>query len=249
MHKLKPEENSNREYLKNQKYYYNDEELNNLNYENAIKYDKRTYFEYYCSLLKLKHLIFFTFISNIDYNIFTIKLTLFIFSFSLYFAVNAIFFEDDTMHKIYESQGNLNFFFHLLHILYSTIISSIITIIVKSLALSNKSMLKIKQIRNTNKSLKESVKLKRFLKFKFIIYFIICFIFLIFFWYFISAFCAVYNNTQSLLFQNTLVSFILSLCYPLALNLLPGIFRIPALRARNKNQKCLYKVSNFLSLF
>ena len=31
---------------------YNDEEKNNLKYELALKYYKRTYFEYYISLLK-----------------------------------------------------------------------------------------------------------------------------------------------------------------------------------------------------
>ena len=41
---------------------YNDMELNSLIYKDAIIYDKRTYFQYYCSLLKQKHLIFFTFL-------------------------------------------------------------------------------------------------------------------------------------------------------------------------------------------
>ena len=66
-------------------YKYNDEELNSLDYYNAIKYDKRSYFQYYYSLLTIKHLLFFTFFNNDDYNIFIIKLALFIFSFSLYF--------------------------------------------------------------------------------------------------------------------------------------------------------------------
>ena len=40
----------------------NDEELNNLEYENALLIDKRTYCQYYFSLLKKKHLILFTFL-------------------------------------------------------------------------------------------------------------------------------------------------------------------------------------------
>jgi hypothetical protein len=36
--------------------------------------------------------------------------------------------------------------------------------------------------------------------------------------------------------------------YPFGLNLLPGFFRIPALRAKQKDKKCLYKFSNIISL-
>ena len=42
----------------------NDYELNNLLYNEAIELDKRTYCQYYWSLLKLKHLLIFTFYSS-----------------------------------------------------------------------------------------------------------------------------------------------------------------------------------------
>ena len=84
--------------------------------------------------------------------------------------------------------------------------------------------------------------------FKFIFFFILSVIFLSFFWYFISCFCAVYANTQIILIKDTLVSFSLSMLYPFGLNLLPGFFRIPALKAKNKNKKFLYKISGLIAL-
>ena len=71
---------------------------------------------------------------------------------------------------------------------------------------------------------------------------------MLFFWYFISCFCAVYKNTQMILISDTFVSFALSMIYPFGLNLLPGIFRIPALKAIKKDKKCLYKISNLVAL-
>ena len=47
---------------------FNDGELNNLSYNLALKYDKRTYAQYYMSLLRTKHIIFFSFFNNNDYN-------------------------------------------------------------------------------------------------------------------------------------------------------------------------------------
>jgi len=38
---------------------YNDQELNTMDYKNAIKYDKRTYIQYYWSLLKKKTINYF----------------------------------------------------------------------------------------------------------------------------------------------------------------------------------------------
>jgi len=52
----------------------NVEEINYLTYEEAIIFDKRTYCQYYFSLLKKKHIILFTFIKQNDYNLIYIKL-------------------------------------------------------------------------------------------------------------------------------------------------------------------------------
>ena len=45
----------------------------NLNYEKALIIDKRTFFQYYYSLLRTKHIILFTFYQPNDYNLFSIK--------------------------------------------------------------------------------------------------------------------------------------------------------------------------------
>ena len=229
------------------KYNYNDEELNYLKYNEAIIYDKRTYGKYYCSLIMKKQLILFTFCNDSDYNIFILKLALFLFSFSLYFTVNVVFFVDSTVHHIYEKKGQIDLLFQIPDILYSTIISSIIGILIKNLALSNNDMLKIKQIKNIDEALRQSALLVDKLIIKFNLFFILCSIFSIFFWYFISAFCAVFKNTQTILFENTLSSFALSLLYPFGLNILPGLLRIPSLRTKSKFSIFIYNFSKLLS--
>ena len=78
----------------------NDYELNNLSYNEAITYDKRTFFQYYCSLLNMKHILLFTFFHSNDYNLLSLKIILFLISFSLFLSVNTIFFTDNTMHRI-----------------------------------------------------------------------------------------------------------------------------------------------------
>ena len=89
-----------------------DDELNILEYKEALKLDKRTYVQYYLSLLRTNHILIFTFFTNTDYNSKIIKIILFLFSFALYFTINALFFNDKTLHKIYDDQGNFNFIYH-----------------------------------------------------------------------------------------------------------------------------------------
>ena len=227
---------------------FNDEELNSLTYKEALEYDKRTYIQYYWALIKKKQLFLFTFVLNNDYNIFTIKLALFLFSFSLYFCVNTLFFEDKTMHNIYINKGKLNILNQIPIILYSSIISAVISTIIKLFALSEKQILKIRKMKSTSESLRKSSELAKTLKLKFNIFFIISFLFLTLFWYCIAAFCAVYKNTQNILIKSTLSSFGLSMLYPFGLNLLPGIFRIPSLKAISKDKECLYKISKIIAL-
>ena len=225
----------------------NDYEINDLDYKTALKTDKRDFIQYYISLLKRKQLIIFTFFVNDDYNSKIIKISSFLFSFVFYYVVNALFFNDETMHKIYEDEGAFNFIYQLPQILYSTIISSAISFIVKFLSLSEKDILKLKGKKKENIQ-EKSKRIITCLNIKFIIYFIIDFFFLIFFWYYLGCFCAVYKNTQIHLIKDTSFSFLLSLLYPFILSLLPGLFRIPALNAPKKDKECTYKLSKIVQI-
>ena len=71
---------------------FNDFELNTLNLAEAIIYDKRTFLEYYFSLIKTKHPLVFSFCPIKDYNLLMIKLDIFCLSFSLFYVVNYFFF-------------------------------------------------------------------------------------------------------------------------------------------------------------
>ena len=226
----------------------NQYELNALNYKEALITDKRTYSQYYCYLLAKKHPFIFSFFPFKDYNSKAIKLDLFFFSFSTYFAVNTLFFTDDTFHKIYEDEGSFNFIYQIPQIIYSSLITSLINAIVKALSLSENNILAIKHKNDLYdiKRLSEANINSIFCKIT--LYSIISTSLLFLFLYYIGCFCALYTNTQLHLIKDSLTSFGLSMLYPLFLCLIPGIFRIPSLKAKKKNKECMYKTSKFLEL-
>ena len=129
---------------------FNDYEINSLSYKEALFYDKRTYFEYYLSLLRRKQLIIFCFYTYNDYNSKSIKICVFFFTFSLNYTVNTLFFTDETLHQVYEDNGEFNFMYQLPQMLYSMVISSLINIIIKSFSMSEQNILSLKKSNNFN---------------------------------------------------------------------------------------------------
>ena len=226
---------------------YTESELNDLSYIEALKNDKRTYCQYYWSLLKKKQLILFSFCPNKDYNSQIIKSFLFFFYYGSDFTVNALFFTDNTMHKIYVDSGSFNLNYQLPQILYSFIISSIINYIIEYLSSSENIIISIKSKKFFYLSHKN--KIIRTIKIKFLFFFIITFILILVFWYYISCFCCIYQNTQIHLIKDSLLSFGLSLIYPIFISLVPGIFRIPALRNKKCNKSCMYRLSQIIEFF
>ena len=218
---------------------FNDYELNQMTYKQAIKNDKRSYISYYFSLIRQKHLLIFSFFPMHDYNSQAIKVDLFFMKFSINIAVNALFFNDGTIHKIYEEAGHFNLLYQLPQIIYSSLISGIINTILNMLSLTGENIIKIKHLKNDVK--KASDEISKTIEKKLIFYFVLSYIILLLFWYYVGCFCAIYKNTQIHLIKDTIISFGTSFISPFLVNLLPGIFRIPSLK-KKKRKICLNSV-------
>ena len=157
---------------------YIDVELNDLGYKKAIKYDERNYSQFYFSLVKTKHILFQIFVND-DYNPRWIKILILFLNFSSCYVVNALFFNDDTMHKIYEDGGDFNFIYQLPQIAYSTIISIILDTIINFLALPQELVLKIKSDKLIKNLALRAEIIKDDIKIKSILFYIISFIYII----------------------------------------------------------------------
>ena len=174
------------------------------------------------------------------------KIFIFFFSFSLDLAINSLFFNNDTFHQIYEDKGKYNFLYQITHIIYSTIISRLINTIIKRLSLSQVNIIELKQEKEKKELNMKYKNLMKRIKIKFSYFFIITFLLLGLFLYYITSFCGIYTNTQKHLIKNSIINFAIALIYPFVLYVIPGIFRIPALRPKKLNRKYMYKFSCFI---
>ena len=107
----------------------------------------------------------------------------------------------------------------------------------------------VREIRNETQIEKVKESVKSFLcclKCRIWMYFNFSLAFLIGFWYFVSAFCIIYKNTQWIIIKDTLMSFAFGFIYPFIYCLIPTIFRYCGLCSKCS---CCYCCSQFCQLF
>ena len=222
-------------------------ELNNLEYEDSIKLDKRDFSEIYWSILRREHLILFTFFSCDDYNLSSVKFARFIFLVCTDMALNVFFFSDDSMNKIFLTYGKYDFIQKIPQMIYTVIVSQLLELLLCFLSLTDKYIYKIKRMRF--KTFLNINNIYRIINLKLCIFFIITTILFLFYWFIISAFCAVYENTQIIFIKDSIFSFITGLLYPFILYLFPSVLRIICLKNKQRSLKFLYCLSDIIPIF
>ena len=231
---------------KQQEEYLSDFELNELEYEEAVNLDKRTFLQIYFSTLKREHIILFTFFSCNDYNLLYIKIARFIILFSTDMAMNVFFFSDESMHKLFLNYGKYNFVQQIPQIVYSTVISQILEVFLCYLSMTDKYIYEMKKLDNNAKKIAQIFK---YIRLKLIFFFIFTFLLFMFYWYTVASFCATYQNTQITFIKDSFISFTIGIIYPVIIYLIPSALRLCALKNEKKKLKYVYKLSDLIPFF
>ena len=228
---------------------FDDFELNDMEYEDAAKHDKRSLIRIYYSLLKREHKILFTFFIHNDYNLFYIKIWRFVFLFASDMAMNALFFTDETLHKLYLTYGKYDFIQQVPQIVYSTVISQILEVFICYLSLTDTPFYEIKALELTKENFEQIKKIIKCINTKLIVFYIFTLIFYIIFWYIVVIFCLVYENTQAAYLKDCLFSFLLSIILPFIIYIIPSTLRVCAIRDKKISSNCAYKLSEIIPFF
>ena len=106
-----------------------------MEYDEALYFDKRTFLTYFSECLKEKQIIAHTFIAKDNLKPRTMKIIVFSLNMLLYFVVNGLLFSEEVITELYElDEDEETFFSYFLRsikrIIYSTLVSIVISIIV-----------------------------------------------------------------------------------------------------------------------
>ena len=235
--------------------------LHNYSFKEAIEYDRRSIIKIFYIYLLSKQIIFHTFFQKNPLELFYLRICLFIFMLSTDLALNSLLYLNDNISKKYRYASNLflfTFSSNITIILLSTLLSFILVSLISKLSNSTNAIRKIfrdeeeKIIGNKNYEINEKRKKEIFLeiekilkiyKIKIISLIIIEIILILFYWYFVTAFCHVYPNTQISWLLDSFLSFLSRLVIELLFGLLFSKLYIVSVES---NCYCLYRALLFI---
>ena len=164
--------------------------------------------------------------------------------------MNALFFADKTIHKLYIEHGTYNFGQSLPGIIYSILITHALEILLCYLTMTDIHIYEIKSMKKSEQTTDRINNILKIIRIKLIIFFSFGILLFLFYWYCISAFCAVYQKTQGFLILNSFFSFLFELIDPFIFYALFTLLRKISFKYQNKNGMVwLYKISKFFPIF
>ena len=221
--------------------------MQDMNYEEAIIYDKRGYFKMYWGFLVDTQIILGTFCTDNHLDLFIIKLSFLVCTFQISFFLNAFFYTDEYISDAYHNDGILDFVSGLPKSIYSYVATLITTNLLRMLSNIKNDLVRLIREKQKYKTYLYLINLKLGkLKKKLIIYFILVFLFTLFSMYYVVAFCAVYKNSQKYWFLGCLESFGMDSAVSFGICIFLALLRYISVK---KHIKCCYIFSNIVSTF
>ena len=219
-----------------------------MDYDNAIKRDNRSFCGYFSDNLVSDILILNIFCKHEPLNPWPIKLILFILNLELYLFVNALFFTEDYLTEMLYSNPSFTDYIKIFfdRVAYIAIIGIIIDYIISLFFYEEKYIKRIfKRERDDVQTLEyEMMNIIKYIKIRFYLFFITCFIFGIFIWYYIFCFNNIYPSmVKEWIITSILIFIIMQILYFLKL-LLETIIRFISFRCKSER---LFRISQFLS--
>ena len=225
-------------------------DLDDLDYDDAIKEDKRSFCEFVSERLKEKQIIMNTFYYKENIRPITIKIILLLLNIDLYFIFNGLFYNEKYLSELFRSNEEENFFSFLprsiSRFIYTTLVGFIIGIIIDCIFIEES---KVKRIflRERDKPVEIRYEISMIItsiKKRYYIFIFLCLFISIFSWYYVICFNTVYPGVKMEWIKSSISIIIIMQILSIIIILLEAILR--ALSFHYKSEK-LYKFKKLLS--
>ena len=225
-------------------------EIDDMDYDNAVKRDPRKFCQYLCDKLKNKLIIISPFLINEPLKPKTFKLLLFVLDIKLYLFVNALFFNEEYISEIFNSTEEEKFFTFIprsySRFFYTTLVGILVNYIIDCFFIEEK---KIKGIFIREKNdiivLKYEIsKINTIIKNRYISFIIFSFFISLLIIYYIFCFNSIYPHMKNEWIKSSiLVIILMQIVYILEI-LLETIIRFISFKLKSER---VYKISLILS--
>ena len=229
---------------------YLEDDLDEMDFDNALKNDKRSFCQYYIHRIKVKQMIVNTFCSDDIIRPFPIKLLLLLLNIDLYFVINGLFFSEDYIMELYhldKKDGFLDFIPRSIgRFFYATLVGVILDIIIGCLFIEENKIKRI-YLRNKNDLLQmkyEISKINKSIRTRYKIFIFICIFISMISWYYVSCFNNVYSSVKLEWIKSSIVIIIIMQLLSCLIVLLEALLRHMSFEFKSEQ---IFKFKKFLS--
>ena len=218
-----------------------------MEFEDILKKDKRTFCEYYCERFKETQIIMDTFFNPEYLKPMTIKIILLLLNIILYFVINGLFYSEEYVSDLFNSDEEEKFFSFfprsLSRFFYTTFVGVIIGFIVDFIAVDEKKVkrLFLREKRNTLQIRYEISQITTDIKRNYLILMIICLIIDLISFYYVNCFNNVYPNLQKEWIKSSICVIIIIQLLSMLIALFEAVIRLIAFKCKSER---VYKIKD-----
>ena len=225
-------------------------DFDDMEFDDAIKYDNRTFGEYFWDKFKENQIIMNTFVNKENLKPVTIKVILLLLNIDLYFVVNGLFFSESYISELFHLEEEEKFFSYfprsISRFFYTTIVGVIVSTIMDCILIEEK---KVKRVFMREKENHVQVKHEISLIIKsveknYIIFMVICFVISLISWYYVSCFNNVYPGVKVEWIKSSITIMIIMQILSFLAGLLIAIIRLISFKCKSEK---LYKLKDFFN--
>ena len=250
---IKSNNNSDNSEINKEENFFNDylsKPIEEMDFYDAYKFDKRNFCESFCDLIFDKIITIDTFFKSEPTKPKILKIIIFILYIDLIFIINGLFFSEDYISQVYHLEKEEKFFSFIPRsinrLIYTFFAGTIIQFLINCFFIPEKKIKRIfiREKENINSLKKEIIILIKKIKKRLIAFFIIVIIIFIFSFLYVVSFNYVYHFTQFEWIKSSIFIFIIIELLMLLISFIVTIIRIISFCCKSDR---LYNLSNFIN--
>lgn len=225
---------------------FDSNELNEMAYEDALQYDKRCICKFYLICLRSNLSLINVFAEISALEPITIRLLGFTLNIAVFLMLNIILFDESYISKRYDSKEyTIGYIIEneLPKSAYASMASVVVSFLINYVTSSRKRFETLMDKEKDHQTFLVKTKaIINQMKKTTITFIIINFVLMFFFWYYITAFCSVYNNSQDSWLIGTAITLVFCWLFQAVLSFIITMLRYIGLKC---HISCLYTLSTY----
>ena len=219
-------------------------ELNNIPYRQALRIDKRSFFQIFISVITNEINLLNLYFYRNPYTHYSLSVSIYLFELLCDLTMNCFLYTDDVVSEKYHNNGQLSMITSFSLSILSNMISSILIYVIRKLTNYCEIIEEIiKNVKYKRKYFENILRLFKYMKLRLGTFYFLQFSAMLVMTYYLFIFCVIYNKSQGSVIINYIIGACTSLAISIGLTIIITVLRTISIKYRSV---MLFNVSKYL---